>query len=180
MPLPDDLFKPRPGRKFDERRAHRVIRVQGFLNILLLLCLAAVILWTRYDTAKTTHRILAETNGASVAFAMPLKAFGDDRLLGTNDTVETPIVTVYGKIEEYDRLRASLSNFSVTLNNTSVMPKPNSGEFSGKIVLNEGANDIVIAVSWDGAERYRTSYSIAYFPPAPTAEASSTSEMTLP
>jgi hypothetical protein len=177
--LPDILFKPRPVPRFDEKRTKWIIRVQGALNIILALGIISVISWVRFDQSRTAHRIIAESKNAPADVTLQTKVFSGDRLLKTTDTVETPFVTIYGRLENYDTIRKTVPDLSITVDGTTVTPNQKTGDFLTNKTLDDGMNAVVIAVSWDGAEKYRTSYALTYkSPPQILTETSGTGEVT--
>jgi hypothetical protein len=178
--LPDELLKPRKNAKpkNKDRRTRRVLRLQGALNVLLAAALAASWVWFLRVPEAATFRDLADEYDPPVRVVMPLHAYGEDRLLKADDTVQDPVVTIYGKVEDYAALKDALPWFKVKVRQTQVSPNERTGDFIERIVLKQGMNPIDITVEWDGAEKYRYAYNITYVKPESPVE--KTGEMPMP
>jgi hypothetical protein len=178
--LPDELLKPQKnaGPKNNDRRTRRVLRLQGALNVLLAAALAASWTWFLHANGPAVIRELADEYGTPVRVVLSLHAYGEDRLLKPDDTVRDPVVTIYGRVEDYAALKDALPWFKVKIRRTQISPNERTGDFIERIVLKQGMNPIDVTLEWDGAEKERYAYNITYVKPESPVE--KTGEMPMP
>lgn len=163
-----------------QKRIERIIRFQGFLNIVLLLTLIATLVWfLRIENSVTIHA-LAEQFDPPVRVTVPLHVYSGNRKLATADIVRDPIVTIYGQVMDYANLYDILEDFSVYVQKTKIAPKVKTGEFIEKIVLKPGKNAVDVSIRWNGEERYRYTYTITYIEPPISPSATGTAELLVP
>jgi len=163
--ISEELLRPRKSDPVDPARMKRMIRLQGALNILLLLALAGFCAWFMAYERMTVHHIETLASGAPVRVIMPLQAVAEGRVLKPTDTVHDPVAVVYGEIDDYANLREILDGLTVLIRKTSVAPNPVTGEFVETILLKPGANEIDVVLKWDDTEQYRYQYVISYIKP---------------
>ncbi len=171
--LPEELLKPRPkgfDTELESKRVKKILRVQGVFSVLLAIALIASWAWFLDIGDAVTIHAIAENFNPPVRITVPLHVYAEERRLSTKDTVNDPIVTVYGQVEDFANLHEILDGFSVSVRKTEILPNPQTGEFVEKIVLHPGKNDVDISLSWDGEEKYRYSYDITYVKPQAAVE----------
>jgi hypothetical protein len=164
--LPERLLKEKKQKKNSVNHEQHVIAIQVIVLIVFIVGMACAFGWVELRNHQATVRALDALKKPTVAVTMPIKVVGDkNRILGVTDTVSTSTVTVYGKVNDYVTLNSTYSGLDVRVDQTSVTPNALSGEFAQTISLNEGVNTIPITVAWEGADRFRYSYTITYTPP---------------
>ena len=176
--LPEKLLKPKPGEEIDPGKVKRIIRFQGVLNVILIIALVGCVGWYYKYGRSIEHRVFSDAFDPPVRVTMPLHVFGEQRRLNPMDVVHEPIVTVFGKVDDYANLRDILDGFTVLVRKTSVVPNLTTGEFVEKIALKPGRNEVDIVLKWDGQEKYRYQYTISYIK-SPREEEPSVSEETV-
>lgn len=162
-------MSPETSVKTNERRIARMIRTLGLLNVLLLLALIGSWAWFLHANSPKTIQARVEGADPTIDFRMPIRVVNQqgNTLDFEEEHVMSPIVTVYGKVEDYQALRDSLEGFSVLIRGTSVSLREPSGEFAEQIALQEGRNIIDIVAKWDGKEQYRWQYVLNHDPSPP-------------
>ena len=153
--------------KFDERRAKRH-PCAGFLKILLLLGLAAVILWTLRRCEDDAAHPRRDERGRPSRSRCRLRS-GDDRLLGTNDAVKTPS---FGHGKSTVRSSRVLFRNLVTLDMTTDA-EPDFRRVFRQSRAPRSSNDIAIAILRRNGKYQRRTHRTS---PTPNAESSSTPE----
>jgi hypothetical protein len=98
-----------------------------------------------------------------------LVAFGDNRRLASTDSVSSSHITIFGKVDSYQKVVDTYSRFDILVNGSSVTIKSSSGEFAQPVFLKTGSNTIDISVKWGDRVHERFAYDITYQPATNTA-----------
>jgi hypothetical protein len=138
----------------DPSRALLAIRVLGACNLLLMVALAASLWWgSRGADALRVHT--PATADQPVRVLMEARLSSQGKPIRNGDTVTDPVLTVYGILADYGRLREALNGLAVTVRGTRVDVMPETGEFTERVVLSPGKNSINFGIWWDGREWQR-------------------------
>lgn len=173
------MFLSSPGKPFgDERpdidpgRALRLIRLLGAVNLVLFVALGASLWWGSRGADALRVSVTAVTDDQPVNVFMEARLTSARHPVRTGDTVSDPILTVHGVVSDFARLRDGLSGFAVTVRGTRTEIVPETGEFTERVVLTPGKNQIDLGIWWEGREQQRRHVDVTYIPmaPAPSTE----------
>lgn len=162
--LPDRLLKRQMRTMPDPKRVIRIIRILGATNLLLGIALFASWAWFLKLNKTLNVYAVAESFAPPLRVEMPMRTYSEHVAVGNGDILRHPVLTVYGKVRQYEGLRETLDGFYVSVHGEMVYPKPITGEFAEKILLNPGRNVIDVEIHWGGAAQYKYSYIFTYVP----------------
>lgn len=147
----------------DPSRAVRTIRILGALNLILLLLLGVSVWWgSRGADALRITATLEEHDQPVKIFMEARMTTSGGRPIRSGDTVTDPVITVHGVLSDYGRLREGLNGLSVTVRGTRVDIFPETGEFTERVVLVPGANQIDFGVWWEGRQWQKSHAEVIY------------------
>ena len=138
----------------DPERALRTIRVLGVSNLLLILALAGSLWWASRG-ADALRMQVSSTDDQPVRVLMEARMASGGRAVRNGDTVSDPVLTIHGVLADYGRLREGLDGLALTVRGTRVDVVPETGEFTERVVLSPGSNQINFGIWWDGREWQR-------------------------
>jgi hypothetical protein len=150
----------------DPNRALRTIRLLGGISLLLVVIAGVSLWWGSRGADALRINATATQENKPVTVTMEARMTSNGKPIRTGDTVTEPIVVVHGVLADFGLLREGLDGLSVTVRGTRVDIMPETGEFSERVVLKPGKNQIEFGVWWEGRQWQRQHAEITYEKPA--------------